>query len=147
MSRDTWTTRDYPVLLAVADHLETTHGDPIEDWRLARKMEADARDVTDALAALIPGYVTGDVVRAAGGPAGAIVTGLTEKGRRASGLWPADDHTAALVAAILAAAEQVDDEHERSRLRKAADALKAGSGRVLEGAVSAVIAGAIGGAM
>lgn len=94
-------------------------------------------------------YLRGNIARRADSRVHLVVaTSLTEKGRRAAGLWPAEDSaTEALVAAILAAAEAVDDEGERSRLRRAADALKAGSGRVLEGAVAAVIAGVVGGSM
>ncbi|WP_134773566.1 hypothetical protein [Ornithinimicrobium flavum] len=149
MSRDTWTTRDYPVLVAVADQLEETRGQPFVSHQLAKRLpDLEPRDVAHSLTTLVGPYLQGEVHRSLAGDTDVIITGLTERGRRAAHLWPAEEtHTEALVAAILAAAEQVESEDERSRLRKAADALRASSGRILEGAVSAVIAGVVGGSM
>lgn len=147
-SRDTWTTRDYPVLVDLAEHLDAG-GLPVEPDEVDHS-GLDTKAVARAMVALISGhYVEGQVDVALAGPPQPYVTGLTEKGRRAAGLWPADgtDHTLALVEAIRAAAEQADDEDERSRLRKAADALAGAAGRVTEGAITAFLAGVAGGGM
>ena len=142
-SRDTWTTRDYPVLVAVAEQLESTHGAPLH----AQGVEGFPPDeVAAAFVALIPTYAEGKIQRlATGALALAVITGLTEKGRRAAGLWPAEgtDHTFALIEAIRAAADQAETEDERGRLRKAADALAGAAGRITEGAIAAVVAGAV----
>jgi len=147
-SRDTWTTRDYPVLVDLAEHFDAS-GLPVEPDEVDHP-GLDTEAVTRAMVALISGhYVEGQVDVALAGPSQPYVTGLTEKGRRAVGLWPAEgtDRTLALVEAIRAAAEQAETEDERSRLRKAADALAGAAGRVTEGVIAAVVAGVVSGGM
>lgn len=150
-TRDTWTTRDYPVLVAVAEHLEETRGAPVLSHQLAKRLPShELRDITHSLTTLVDVYVRGEIESTLGDDTDdVIVTGLTERGRRAAGLWPAEgaDRTQALVEAIRAAAEQADTEDERSRLRKAADALAGAAGRVTEGAIAAVVAGVVSGGM
>ena len=61
------------------------------------------------------------------------VTGLTERGRRKTGLWPDDESTADALFDLLAqAADQVEGEEDAGALRKA--------GRLLRGVPSAVLA-------
>ncbi|OLT41395.1 hypothetical protein BJF86_15715 [Serinicoccus sp. CNJ-927] len=123
-SRDTWTTRDYPVLVDLAEHLDAS-GLPAQPHTLSVQ-GLDREQITRAFVALIGGnYIEGQHVTDYDGQTDAIASGLTEKGRRAAGLWPAEgtDHTLALVEALRAAAEQAETDDERSKLRKAADAL------------------------
>lgn len=140
-SRDTWTPRDYPVLVAAADRLEGTQGRPCQPHELARQLGMSERDVTSAIKVLIPDYLQGEVVDSLGGEVDAIVTGLTSEGRREAGLWPKKtDHLASLIAALEAAAERADDAKERSTLRSIGDSLKAAPGSVVSGLLTAWLA-------
>lgn len=138
-SRDTWTARDYPVLVAAAEHLDGSPGSPIQLHQLVRQLDMPARDVTAALIALEP-YLQREVIQALGGESDIIVSGLTERGRRAAGLWPSEDQLTALVAALETAANRTDDPDERTRLERAGDALKGAPQRIVEGVLTAWLA-------
>lgn len=140
-SRDTWTARDYPVLVAAADHLERTQGRACQPHELARNIGMSSRDVTSAVMVLVPDYLTGEVYRNLGDEVDAAVTGLTSEGRREAGLWPKKaDHLASLIEALEAAAERTDDAEQRSTLGSIGDGLKAAPGSVLSGVLTAWLA-------
>jgi hypothetical protein len=83
---DTWTSRELPVL--------------------------------QALAAADPPFIRS--TGAAGLTCPLIVSGVTERARRAVGQWPASDLAAdAILAALSSAADQEPDEEKRSSLRRA----------------------------
>lgn len=114
---DNWAPRDLPVLIAAAEHLDRNPGSPTEPRELARNLpDLDRDEVARALHALSPTYLTTAGERAVGGEdvPDLIVTGLTDEGRRAAGLWPKRANiTASLIAALETAAEDVEDEDER----------------------------------
>ncbi|QSR33389.1 hypothetical protein CFI00_0145 [Nocardioides sp. S5] len=130
---DTWHPRDLPILITAARRLEA-HGRPAVSDEIARELSFDAMTVARALDSMNGAYLTGKASRAAGhGTIVFICRGLTERGRRAVGLWPDEDAAAdSLVQLLEQASEQVDDEDDQSALRRA--------GKLLRGVPSAVIA-------
>ena len=85
---DTWYGREFPVLLEVARQLEAGSG-VVDTGSVVRALGMDRDDVGRAFDALIPSYLDGKVQRAAGGVVYlAMARRLTERGRRATGLWP-----------------------------------------------------------
>lgn len=130
---DRWNSRDYPVLLEVARRLDTDAS--LFDVRvLSDSTSLSKEELVAAAVALHPTYLQGTVGSAAGqGPFSYLVRGLTDRGRRATGLWPDDDSTAdALVQLLERAADQVEDEEDQSALKRA--------GSLLRGVPAAVIA-------
>lgn len=98
---DTWTERELPVLTALVEHFD----DPdAAQWHRSDGVGAtglDADSVTRALAALHgaqPPYVVGVSVEEASYPV--VLTGVTERARRAVGAWPTPE---ALVDRLVAA--------------------------------------------
>lgn len=128
----TWETRDYRVLLAAAEMLDRTGGGPVEVTDLSSRTNLSEEDVIRAVVALDQGdYIHARVERGMGGGLPwVIATGLTDRGRRAVGLWPSSDSGEALVAALFLAAEQAQSQEDKSRLRRAAESL-GGVGRDL----------------
>ena len=96
---------------------------------IAEAAELTEHQVVAVPLALSPGHLTTTVSRTLGGglPFVAAMT-LTERGRRAVGLWPAEGGVEALVYALERAAEQASTTEQRSRLETAARAV-AGVGR------------------
>ncbi|WP_116951622.1 hypothetical protein [Jiangella endophytica] len=72
-----------------------------------------------------------------------LLTGLTERGRRAVGVWPSGENVDALVEALQQAAEATSDPEEKSALRRAAGAVLGVSKNVMTEVVAAVIARSI----
>lgn len=111
------------MLVAAAERLEATRGTPFLDHELAGAVGLDRADAAYVLDALMPTHLRGADQSDFGG-ANIIVTGLTDEGRRAVGLWPdREDHLASLLAALTSAEEQTDDAKERTMLRTARDGL------------------------
>lgn len=137
---DRWTTRDYPILIGAADRIDRTMSQPFMPHELARDLGREPDEVVRALLNLIPTYLHGRDEADFDGP-NVIVTGLTDEGRRESGLWPKrGDHLASLAAAIEAAAEQTEDAQERGALRRIGDGLAAAPGNVAAGVLTAWLA-------
>lgn len=136
---DTWNSREFPVLLEVARQLE---GGTLSDHgSVARALGMDADEVGRAFDALIPSFLDGSVQRAAGGVIySAMAKRLTERGRRATGLWP-DGDTAVeqLLSALRQAEELTDDPDDKSALRKAAGQLATVSLSVIAEVIAAVV--------
>ncbi len=119
---DTWTERELPVLTALVEHFDDSDA---AQWHRSDVVGAtglDADSVARALAALHgaqPPYVAGVSVEEASYPV--VLTGVTERARRAVGAWPTPEALVdRLVAALLAAADDEGDPDQRSRLRQAA---------------------------
>ena len=129
---DRWHSRDFPVLLEAARLLDA--GDmPVSSDDIAATLAFDEDDVVAALQALHGTYTTGDPLDSLGGVMGFIITGLTERGRRVTGLWPDEDQTAdVLVELLTKAGDQVQDEEDASALKRA--------GRLLRGVPASVLA-------
>jgi hypothetical protein len=143
---ETWTTRDLPILVATAELVEASPGAGPHSADIAPKVGMEHADVMRALVALAPTYITVDKLGRSAGLAGVVVTSLTDEGRRAVGMWPdRADHLAALIAALDGAAEDVEDEEERTRVQRLREALSGAPKRIAEGVVAGVIAGQVGG--
>lgn len=133
---DRWRDRDFPTLLAAARILESD--DPVDaDSQLEAFQEEAGLNERELARALIgleqAGYIQTHSITSMAGDPTVWVTGLTERGRRKTGLWPDEEATAdALVDLLARAAEQVDNDEDAGALRKA--------GRLLRGVPPAVLA-------
>jgi hypothetical protein len=120
----TWETRDLPVLRAIVDLSDLGHSGAITPAIIVQHTHLDPTTVARALRALAhedPPFFqwddidTGDIV---------VVANPTGHARRAVETWPAPDAWAdRLIAALTDAAERASDPAEKTKLRKAADAL------------------------
>jgi hypothetical protein len=94
-----------------------------------------------ALKALLHGYLAGQTIDGLGaGTVDFFATELTERGRRAVGLWPSGESADALVEALRQAEELTDDPKERTLIRRSAGAIGSVSREVLVDGVAAVVA-------
>jgi hypothetical protein len=129
---DRWHSRDFPVLLEAARLLDAGEM-PVSSDDIAANLGFEEDEAVAALQALHGIYTTGDALSSLGGVMGYLITGLTERGRRVSGLWPDEDQTAdALVKLLTKAGDQVQDEEDASALKRA--------GRLLRGVPASVLA-------
>ena len=136
--QDRWATRDFPVLLAAARKVDALHLN-VRASELADELGMSPDDVMSALIALDPTYVeTKEDRRGPNILANVAVLRLTERGRRAVGLWPGEDSADALVRVLEAAADAEADPVEQGKLRKAAKAVGTVSRDVLVEIVAAV---------
>lgn len=144
---DTWTSRDFPVLVAAARLLE--QGQTFiraDDVCIAAGLTPE--DATRAIEALIPAYL--EWVPPEGAQSGirrVLFTGrhrLTERGRRAVGLWPSGESVDALVDALHQAEATTSDPEEKSAIRRAAGAVLSVGRDVMTDVMAAVIARQIG---
>lgn len=136
---DRWNPRDFPVLIEAARILDTGETYASAD-DIAEALGFDVDDVIAALVALAGTYLTGNPLNTLGGVSGFFATGLTERGRRAVGLWPSGEGADALVDALRQAEDLVDDPEEKSLIRRAAGAVGSVSRDVMTDVVAAVIA-------
>jgi hypothetical protein len=137
---DTWSTRDLPVLIAAARHLQDRVGLADKDNDLLDPTGLDPDDLGRALAALNGSYLETNIQRSFGGPNSYVITGITERGRRAVGLWPDGQQVDALISGLNEAAEETNDPEEKTRLRRAAEAVGNASRDVMTDVMGAVIA-------
>ncbi len=135
-----WHSRDLPVLVEAARQLDSgqTH---VDGGRVARALDLDSAQVNAALDALIPTYLQGRTHRAGNGEIYMVlINRLTDRGRRAVGLWPDEDNDAdALIQLLEQAASQTDDEEDQSALRRAGRALRGVPAAVLADVTAALI--------
>lgn len=137
---DRWHSRDFPVLVAAAQRLES-NGVAFLSNNLSLELKMTTDDVGLALAALVPSHLEGERMEsAAAGPCEYVVTGITERGRRATGLWPDQEQAAdALIELLTQAADHVDDDEDAGALRKAGRLLRSVPGAVLADVTAALI--------
>ena len=136
---DTWATRDFPVLVAIASALDRAPGRPVKVSSLVGlPPQLSPNDVIAAAVALDGVFVEGKSVLR-GGQGLYTAMRLTERGRRAVGLWPEDDPLEALITALQEAAQQAHDPQDRSRLQNIAKSITEVSSEVMAGVVTAVI--------
>ncbi|MDP9824065.1 hypothetical protein [Nocardioides massiliensis] len=129
---DRWHSRDFPVLLEAARLLDAGEM-PVSSDDIAANVGFDEDDIIAALQALHGTYTTGEALDSLGGVLGFFITGLTERGRRATGLWPDEEQAAdALVELLTKAGDKVQDEEDASALKRA--------GRLLRGVPASVLA-------
>ncbi|MBT9273621.1 hypothetical protein KMZ32_05975 [Phycicoccus sp. MAQZ13P-2] len=134
---DRWTTRDRPVLMAVAMRLD--EGKSISSETVAEELNISPSDAARAMIALLDVYIQGSELRGLG-PSTVIASGLTERGRRVAGLWPAGEGVDALVNALRQAEEATDDPEEKGAIRRATGAVLGVGKDVMTDVVAAVIA-------
>jgi hypothetical protein len=130
---ETWITRELPVLRTLVEKFDDVGTYMVRIETLPAATGLDETDVKKALRSLDtanPPYITGTTPAELSYPV--IISGVTERARRAVGQWPASDlATDAIVAALSDAAEQEPDEEKRSGLRHAADFLGGAGKEVL----------------
>jgi hypothetical protein len=138
--QSTWATRDYPVLVAAARRLEASPGTRFRGSDLAVEARLDRADVIRALVALHSGrYLLTNPMGAQEASPEVIVIGLTERGRRMVGLWPAGEGVQLLTEALRQAADRVSDDADRSALRTAAGLLRTVTPEVITDVMVAVM--------
>jgi hypothetical protein len=138
--QSTWAMRDYPVLVAAARRLEDAPGTRFRGSDLAAEAGLDRTDVIRALVALHSGrYLLTNPMGAQNASPEVIVIGLTERGRRMVGLWPAGDGADVLTDALRQAADRVSDDADRSALRTAAGLLRTVTPHVITDVMVAVM--------
>lgn len=98
--------------------------------------------IATAYDGLVGAYLTaGRTPGTMGDPKGSwVVTGLTERGRRAVGLWPSGEGVEALIDALRQAEETAEDAEERSALRRAWSSIGGVSREVMVDVIGAVVA-------
>lgn len=139
---DRWHDRDLPVLIEIARLIEDGKH-VLQDTVRDTLPELGELDVQSAFRALKPTYVE-DIPRSTDTRAiawhGWPSLRLTERGRRAVGLWPREDAAAdALVDLLNQAADTTTDEDDAGALRKAGRLLKSVPGNVLSDVTAALI--------
>jgi hypothetical protein len=137
----TWP-RDFALLRYVAPILDANPGKAISLKDIGLNVAGIAKDeLMPAGVALLGGnYVEAKTLNAYGGIVGLTFTGITERGRRAVGLWPSEDLAASLIAALKAAEETPSTpESERTKLRKAVEVLGSMSKDIVTGVVAGII--------
>lgn len=137
---DRWGSRDFPVLLAAARKLDE-RGLPVNVADIEPEVEGlSESDIISALKALLHVYIVGQAVDTLGGTVDFFVTDLTERGRRAVGLWPSGESADALVEALRQAEDLTDDPEERTMIHRAAGAIGSVSRDIMVDVVAAVVA-------
>jgi len=122
---DTWVGRDLPVLTYLVERLDRldVHRVDLPEIEQATGLASD--NVARALQALDqaePPLIQG--IRAMALPYPAVITGFTERARRAVGAWPTPDGLVdRLMSALDTAADEEVDPSRKSKLREIAGAL------------------------
>ena len=119
---DTWASRDFPFLLEAARRLDAVEPN-VWASRIAAEAGLDEHQALAAALALHPTHSVVEPMWRGSGIHDAVVIGLTERGRRAVGLWPGEDDGDALIRTLVAAADMAPDPAQQGKLRKAAKAL------------------------
>ncbi len=142
---DVWASRDFPVLREAARVLDRGDG-PVTAAPLTEATGLTQQEVFSAFDALVPGYLTGEPADTLGGRMDVFFAGITERGRRAVGLWPSGESVDALVDALRQAEEAASDPEEKSAIRRAAGAVLGVGRDVMTDVMAAVITKQINGA-
>lgn len=139
---DTWASRDLPVLRAAAKLIDNRPGDIVQLRDLMAELDGmDETDVARAVLALNGTYLHETHNSAWGGEIVVLmVTDITERGRRAVGLWPSGETAESLIDALRQAEQATSDPAEQSRIRQATGALMALSRDLLIDVTASVIA-------
>jgi hypothetical protein len=137
--RDRWQDRDFPVLMAAARYLEEADDDVPGLEELIEATGFERAQVVKALSALDGTFIDASRHDSMGGIWSYDVIGLTERGRRAVGLWPSGEGVDALVTALRQAEDATEDPEERTALRRAGGAVATVSREVMSDILAAVI--------
>jgi hypothetical protein len=136
---DRWADRDLPVLVSVAKAVEANPGRVLQVKDVAGDTGLEWDAVLSALIALDGIYIVGKPVKSMGPTLDFIASGITERGRRAAGLWPDGETADALIDALRQAEEATDDPEEKTLIGRAAGALGSVSRDVITDVMTAVI--------
>lgn len=136
--RDRWHSRDYPVLVEAARAIDD--GGQPDGEAISAALAITSSEVDRALEALIEArYVDR---HAPTGPRRSVprphTFTLTERGRRAVGIWPSGEDVDALIDALRQAEDAVEDPEERKLIRRAAGAVGSVSRDVMVDVIAAV---------
>ena len=113
-------TRDLPFLRVAADRLDQS-AMPFRATQLADETGLTAEECVAAARALLQGgYLEGKPSGSMQGIYEVILSDLTERGRRAVGIWPTEDTAEAFEAALLEVADRTKDPEQAGRLRRIA---------------------------
>lgn len=136
---DVWNTRDYPMLVAIMQHVDT-EGVPLQSYDL--KTDLDDEDQRRALRALeAQGLITASY--RGDWPDG--VESVSGRAYELTGLHPdGDDVRERLVSVLEQLAEKTDDKEEASKITKVAKQVGTLSRDTVAGILSAWASGAIG---
>jgi hypothetical protein len=135
---DVWACRDFPVLVEAARILDRGDG-PVSGGPLIEATHLTQQQVFSAFDALTPSYLTGESYDSLAGRGDVFFNGITERGRRAVGLWPSGESVDALVDALRKAEDATDDPEEKSAIRRAAGAVLGVGREVMTDVMAAVI--------
>jgi hypothetical protein len=135
---DVWASRDFPVLVATAKLINEGERH-VMARQLSKSLDLGTDEVLLALDGLVPTYLTGKPLDSLGGRTDFLVNGITERGRRAVGLWPSGEGVDALVDALRKAENTTDDPEEKTVLRRAAGAVGSVSRDIMVDVVAAVV--------
>lgn len=131
------------MLIAAARIVDSGEHVPPDPLAEVDDLDLDIDTIEMACEALVPTYLdAGRSPRRGGETRGMLVmTGVTDEGRRATGLWP-DGDTAVeqLLSALRQAEDLADDPDDQTALRKAGGQLTTVSRSVLAEVLAAVIA-------
>jgi hypothetical protein len=140
MVQETWTSRDLPVLEAIAELYDEGQSDRVDVTAVGHRTGLDKEAVQHAIRNLKnAGYITGATRVGAGAKYG-FVGALAPEGLRVVGAWPTPENLLKRLVEGLERASQDENrpEEERSKLRQAAT--------WFGGFASQVAIGALGGA-
>jgi hypothetical protein len=136
---DRWHSRDFPVLLEVARALDS--GASPDERRLTADLGISSDQLDASWHALREGEylrVLRDRPRRLGDGAMTHIV-LTERGRRAVGLWPSEGAGDELADLLRQAADRIDDPEEQTLLRRAAGAVGSVSRGVMTDVIAALV--------
>jgi hypothetical protein len=136
---DRWVGRDLPVLVSVAKVMDMNPGRVLRVEDVAKDTSLESGTVLAALIALQGTYITGKPIDSMAGTLDFLASGITERGRRAAGLWPDGEAVDALVDALRQAEDATDDPEEKSLLRRAAGAVGSISKSVMTDVLAAYV--------
>lgn len=132
---ESWHSRDLPVLIEVARRLDAGERG-LTASELVEPTGFDLEILLSAFTALDGPYIDGKPLDSMGGRIDYFALNLTERGRRAVGLWPSEKGGDALIELLRQAAEQSTDDEERGLLKRAANSLAGVSTSVLTDVVA-----------
>jgi hypothetical protein len=119
----TWETRDLPVLEAMVRHFDDVEVHRLDIDPLAAMTALPRTEVERALKALheaVPPYIAGHMTAQASYPI--VLSGVTERARRAVGQWPTPESWAdRMTQALNEAADQEPNPEKKGLLRQTAD--------------------------
>jgi hypothetical protein len=138
---DRWHNFDFPLLLEVAKRVNQRE-EFISARDIANALNQDSDEVIAALESMAKpgGWVEGKALRGDSRTIHFVVEDLTERGRRATGLWPDGENAVEqLLSALRQAEELTNDPDDKTALRKAAGQLATVSRSVLAEVIAAVV--------